>query len=201
MPSSGSWRAHGGLGRPANKSTLTAVYTGMKAARALAAPAVDDDQLRLAALFDAHADRLYRLARRLTASKEDARDRVQETFLRAAKSLRAVPLGLHAEEAWLVRVLVNIQRDEWRKGAVRVRAYPAHRTDAPDIESVLDAKRIVWRTLAALNPRRRAVIVMRDLEGRPISEIAQLLGIATVTVRWHLSRGRRELRRLLKGDT
>ncbi|HEY7173113.1 MAG TPA: RNA polymerase sigma factor [Vicinamibacterales bacterium] len=173
----------------------------MKAARALAAPAVDDDQLRLAALFDAHADRLYRLARRLTASKEDARDRVQETFLRAAKSLRAVPLGLHAEEAWLVRVLVNIQRDEWRKGAVRVRAYPAHRTDAPDIESVLDAKRIVWRTLAALNPRRRAVIVMRDLEGRPISEIAQLLGIATVTVRWHLSRGRRELRRLLKGDT
>src|SRR2546428_14183811 len=77
---------------------------------------------RLAALFDAHEERLYRLARRLVASADEANDLVQETFLRAAKSLRSVPIGLTKEEAWLVRVLVNIRRDQWRKASVRKRS-------------------------------------------------------------------------------
>src|SRR3954463_14522244 len=76
---------------------------------------------RLAALFDAHYERLYRLARRLAPTADDALDLVQETFLKAARSPRAVPVGLPGEEAWLVRVLINIRRDQWRKAAVRRR--------------------------------------------------------------------------------
>src|SRR5688500_770163 len=77
---------------------------------------------RLAVLFDTHEDRLYRLARRLAPSADDARDLVQETFLKAAKSLNGMPLGFMKEEAWLVRVLVNIRRDQWRKNRVRARS-------------------------------------------------------------------------------
>jgi RNA polymerase sigma factor (sigma-70 family) len=76
---------------------------------------------RLAALFDAHYDRLYRLARRLAPSIDDALDWVQETFLKAARSARAVPIGHSNEEAWLVRMLTNIRRDQWRKSVVRKR--------------------------------------------------------------------------------
>src|SRR5713226_2943117 len=76
---------------------------------------------RLSSLFEAHADRLYRLARRLVASADDALDLVQETFLKAARSPNAIPQGFRDEEAWLVRVLVNIRRDQWRKEAVRKR--------------------------------------------------------------------------------
>src|SRR6266699_6934265 len=76
---------------------------------------------RLAALFDAHHDRLYRLARRLAPNADDALDLVQETFLKAARSPASVPPGLASEEAWLVRVLINIRRDQWRKTAVRRR--------------------------------------------------------------------------------
>src|SRR5438093_10359306 len=76
---------------------------------------------RLAALFDAHHDRLYRLARRLAPNADDALDLVQETFLKAARSPTSIPLGLAGEEAWLVRVLINIRRDQWRKTAVRKR--------------------------------------------------------------------------------
>src|SRR5437764_10463802 len=76
---------------------------------------------RLSALVDAHYERLYRLARRLVPTIGDAQDLVQETFLKAAGSPASVPSGPTSEEAWLVRVLVNIRRDQWRKEAVRRR--------------------------------------------------------------------------------
>ena len=162
---------------------------------------------RLSALFDAHHDRLYRLARRLTTNVDDALDLVQETFLKAARSQAAVPVGLTREEAWLVRVLINIRRDQWRKTAVRTRhdrdtSYPTR--VANDQEAVFIARATVWRALDTLTPRRRAVVVMHELEGLTISAIASLLGITAITVRWHLSVGRRALARVLRpqmGDT
>jgi len=48
---------------------------------------------RLGVLFDTYYDRLYRLARRLTASADDTLDLVQETFLKAARSQSSIPVG------------------------------------------------------------------------------------------------------------
>ena len=170
-------------------------------ARALPVAVPIDATERASTLFDAHYDRLYRLARRLAPSADDALDLVQETFLRAARSPASVPHGLTSEEAWLVRVLINIRRDQWRKEAVRQR----HDTEAgprPEVtghpEAALMARATVWRALDGLTPRRRAIVVMRELEGLTISAIASLLGITAITVRWHLSVGRRELTRILK---
>jgi RNA polymerase sigma factor (sigma-70 family) len=164
---------------------------------ALAASSAD----RLSELFDAHHERLYRLARRLVADADEALDLVQETFLRAARSPRAVPSGRSDEEAWLVRVLINIRRDQWRKAAVRERHNPtvSHSGGTGvDSETALLARITVWRALDTLPPRRRAVVVMHELDGLPIPAVASLLGISTITVRWHLCRGRRELARHLR---
>jgi RNA polymerase sigma-70 factor (ECF subfamily) len=155
---------------------------------------------RLTALFDSHYDRLYRLARRLAPSADDALDLVQETFLKAARSPTSVPLGLTSEEAWLVRVLINIRRDQWRKTAVRKRhdrevSHPTNMDNGQ--EAVLIARATVWSALDTLTPRRRAVVVMHELEGLTISAIASLLRISAITVRWHLSRGRHDLIRAL----
>jgi RNA polymerase sigma-70 factor (ECF subfamily) len=156
---------------------------------------------RLASLFDAHYDRLYRLARRLASSADDARDLVQETYLKAARSLGSVPHGSTNEEAWLVRVLVNSRRDQWRASAVRRRHdRKLSRGSRPDsgMEAALIARSLVWRALDGRPPRRRAVVVMQELEGLTTADLASVLGITAVTVRGHLSMGRRELGRALK---
>ena len=162
----------------------------------------NDPAGRVAALFDAHHQRLFRLARRMARSVEDARDVVQETFLRAARSPGSIPYGPSNEEAWLVRVLVNICRDRWRHSAVRTRAAAEGHVGPPEAvnpESGLMAKAMVWQALGALPPRRRAILVMYELEGATIPKIAMLLGVTPVTVRWHLSIGRREMASILGG--
>ena len=175
-------------------------------AQAVAVPAMDgsreDPSERVGALFDAHYKRLFSLARRLVRDPDEAADLVQETFLRVARAPDRVPRGPSSEEAWLVRVLVNICKDSWRHAAVRVRAAAeghVRPAEAVDPESGLLAHAMVWDALACLTPRRRAVVVLSELEGAPLVEIARLLGVTPVTVRWHLMRGRREMARLL-GD-
>jgi RNA polymerase sigma factor (sigma-70 family) len=58
-------------------------------------------------------------------------------------------------------------------------------------------KRAVWGALDALPPRRRAILVMHELEAMSVPAIAALLGARAMTVRWHLSMARRDLKRLL----
>jgi RNA polymerase sigma-70 factor (ECF subfamily) len=170
---------------------------------ALPGDAAPEPATRIGILFDVHHQRLYRLARRLSANAEEAGDLVQETFLRAARSPNSLPAG--NEEAWLVRVLVNIRRDEWRRAAARRRLDPegrahAARPEPVDQEAALIARTTVWRALERLPPRRRAVLVLHELEGEAVSAVARLLGVTAVTVRWHLSRGRRELAAVIRGS-
>jgi RNA polymerase sigma factor (sigma-70 family) len=168
-----------------------------------AAAIADTPADRLASLFDAHHERLYRLARRLVPTADDALDLVQETFLRAARFPESVPSGNTGEEAWLVRVLVNIRRDQWRKAGVRNRHAPALSGNSAETrgthnpEAAMIARTMVWRALDLLPPRRRAIVVMHELEALSVPAIASLLGISAITVRWHLSMGRRDLARAL----
>jgi RNA polymerase sigma-70 factor (ECF subfamily) len=152
-------------------------------------------------LFDAHHQRLYRLARRMSGSADEARDLVQDAFVRAARTPASIPGGAAAEEAWLVRVLVNLCRDRWRQKATRARldrATPPP-SESVDAEAALVARSVVWRALETLAPRRRAVLVMHELEGSPVEAIARTLGLTAVTVRWHLSKGRRQLAAAIRG--
>jgi RNA polymerase sigma-70 factor (ECF subfamily) len=162
-----------------------------------------DTEARLGALFDVHHQRLYRLARRLSRSADDGRDLVQETFLRAARHAASVPAGLEHEEAWLVRVMINIARDRWRQLAVRKRGatvVASVATESGHPESALLARSIIWQALERLPPRRRAILVLYEIDGVAIPSIAKLLGVAAVTVRWHLSIGRRELAAAVNGE-
>jgi len=103
-----------------------------------------------------------------------------------------------------VRVLINIRRDQWRKTSVRNQHDKALFGDnhlakgGGNPEAALIARNALWQALNLLPPRRRAIIVMFELEGLAIPAIAALLGITAITVRWHLSIGRRDLAAALK---
>jgi RNA polymerase sigma-70 factor, ECF subfamily len=159
---------------------------------------------RLAALFDSHQNRLFHLALRLCSDREEARDLVQEAFLRAARQLGSVPDGEPGGEAWLVRTLVNLSRDRYRRLAVRSKAREEltreGKRERNHPEETQVAKATVQAALAHLAPRRRAAIVLHELEGRPVRDVARLLGVTEVTIRWHLLAARRELAKLLQGE-
>lgn len=163
------------------------------------------DTDRIAELFDSHQRRLFQLALRLCPDREEARDLVQEAFLRAARQPRAVPEGEPAGEAWLVRTLVNLCRDRYRRLAVRSRARQELTRDGeeghrPHPEAAHVARATVQAALERLSPRRRAVVVLHELEERPVRDVARLLGVTEVTVRWHLLAARRELAKVLLAE-
>jgi RNA polymerase sigma-70 factor, ECF subfamily len=154
-----------------------------------------DDRVRL---FDVHERRLFRLARRLSASHDEAADLVQETFVRALSSRSRPPDAEAEQDAWLVTVMVNLARDRARRQGVRTRAAVApNDVGTRDPEAGYVARIAVQDALGRLDVRRRAIVVLHELEGESIARIASLLGIASVTVRWHLTRAKKELATLL----
>ena len=163
----------------------------------------DDPRDRLGRLFDRHHLRLYRFALRMTRGNDEALDLVQEAFVRAARDHRRLPDDDTRAGAWLVRVIVNLLHDRHRRARVREAfriAYVA--PPARDFAAAIDARSAVRAAIAQLPPRQRAIIVLYELEDLSVSEIASELGIASVTVRWHLSTARKRLAEwLTRGNT
>ena len=158
---------------------------------------------RLGRLFDRLHQRIYRLARRLSRDPEEARDLLQETFLRAARRWRWLPEDERGAEAWLVQTTVNLCRDLGRRRHVRERDHHKivrpERTD-PDPELRAVARSSVESALAALPARRRAVVVLSELEELPTRDVGRLLGMRQATVRWHRAKAMRELQDVLRPD-
>jgi RNA polymerase sigma-70 factor (ECF subfamily) len=151
-----------------------------------------------------HADRVYRLAYRLSGNRADAEDLTQETFVRVFKSLAEYTPGTF--EGWLHRITTNLFLDMVRRRQrIRFDALPDDAGDRLPSKSAgpeqayaelhLDPE--VQRALDALPADFRAAVVLCDLEGLSYEEIAATLGIKVGTVRSRIHRGRVLLREAL----
>jgi RNA polymerase sigma-70 factor (ECF subfamily) len=146
-------------------------------------------------LFDRHQARLYTLALRMTWRHDEASDLVQECFLRAIE--HRVPNDPKFAERWLVRVLVNLCRDRRRRDVVRRTHEQQARNVVPFEEHDPALNAAVRDAVLALPVKQRAVVVLHEIEGRTLQEVAQMLGVAAVTARWHLHVALRSLRKEL----
>jgi RNA polymerase sigma factor (sigma-70 family) len=151
-----------------------------------------------------HADRVYRLAYRLTGNAHDAEDLTQETFIRVFRSLASYQPGTF--EGWLHRITTNLFLDMVRRrGRLRMEGLPED-TDrlpggGPDPELVFSETHLDPALQAALDelpPEFRAAVVLCDIEGLSYEEIGATLGVKLGTVRSRIHRGRAALREALE---
>ncbi|QGK68879.1 RNA polymerase sigma factor SigE [Allosaccharopolyspora coralli] len=151
-----------------------------------------------------HADRVYRLAFRLSGNQHDAEDLTQDTFIRVFRSLASYKPGTF--EGWLHRITTNLFLDmARRRSRLRMEGLPED-TDrlpgsAPTPEQVFQATHLdpdLQAALDALPPEFRAAVVLCDVEGLSYEEIGATLGVKLGTVRSRIHRGRQLLKAALE---
>jgi RNA polymerase sigma-70 factor, ECF subfamily len=161
-------------------------------------------------LVERHSRHIFRLAYRMTGNEEDAEDVVQETFLRAYRSLPR--FEGHAEFAtWLHRIAANCAIDVLRHRAPAAASLPLESVEAAEssVETgaafggperdlfAADLRRKLAASLDALSPMERAAFVLRHFEGKPVAEIARALDVRLGAARNSVFRAVSKLRREL----
>jgi RNA polymerase sigma-70 factor (ECF subfamily) len=178
-------------------------------ARQLATEARDRVRFEEDAL--ALSDQVYRVARHLVGSREEAEDLMQETYARAFRSWRSFTPGTNMR-AWLLRILTNLNIDRGRRQQRAPQMQPLEANDyflydrlAENGDGISDEEQVVERlsqddivtALSAVPHDFRDVIVLVDLGDFSYADAAQILDIPVGTVMSRLHRGRRILKREL----
>jgi RNA polymerase sigma-70 factor (ECF subfamily) len=172
----------------------------------------DGDQAAFTELVNRYDRHIFRLARHITQTEEDAEDVLQETFLKAFRSLSQFQ-GHSKFYTWLVRIAVN-------ESLMKLRRRKADRTVSLDEpvetdEDILPRQIVSWeenpeqkygrveindlltRTINSLSPAFRTVFLLRDVEELSTEETAEALDISIPAVKSRLLRARLQLREKL----
>lgn len=179
------------------------------------------DAAAFTALVNAYARKIFRLAKHITQSDEDAEDVLQETFLKAYEHLPGFQ-GNSKFYTWIVRIGVNEALMKLRKrksdrtvpldepidtGEEEVTREIAVWGDNPEEHySREELGEILDKAIEGLKPSFRTVFVLRDIEEMSTEETAETLGISVPAVKSRLLRARLQLREKLtrqfkrKGD-
>lgn len=170
----------------------------------LIARLVAGEESAWAALYRAHAGDVYRVARQFVDGDAEAEEVTQEVFIAAFGAIAAFR-GQSRLRTWLYRIAVNraLKRRRWRmrrreSGPEALEHALGRRVD-PEVEAAdRQALALVEQCLARLEPRKRAVLVLHELEGLDTKEIADILGCPRSTVLTRLSRARADLLKLAR---
>ena len=178
-------------------------------ARRLATAARDRVRFEEDAL--ALSDQVYRVARHLVGSREEADDLMQETYARAFRSWRSFTPGTNLR-AWLLRILTNLNIDRGRRIQRQPDSQPLEEGDyflynrlEESTDGPTDEERIVQRlsqndvvdALSEVPHDFRDVIVLVDIGDFTYADAAQILDVPIGTVMSRLHRGRRILKKAM----
>ncbi len=175
---------------------------------------VDDDELMrrhvggdphaFGELVRRHRDRLWAVAIRTLGDPEDAADALQDGLINAYRRATSYR-GDAAVTTWLHRIVVNACLDRVRKAAARPsdplpddpERMLTFAGSGPDPSEAVATRMDVEAALATLPVEQRAALVLVDMEGLPVAEVADLLGCAIGTVKSRCARARAKLLPLL----
>jgi RNA polymerase sigma factor (sigma-70 family) len=161
--------------------------------------------------FMPHINAMYNFAYRLTLDADDAKDLLQDTYLKAYRFIDSFQQGTNAK-AWLFRILKNSFINDYRK-----KSKEPSKVDYQEVESYYNSEEVdrqitpdlrvealkdmigdeISNALNALDVDFRTVIILCDLEGFKYEEMAKILDIPIGTVRSRLHRARNLLKEKL----
>ncbi len=161
--------------------------------------------VRLRALVDDHTDAIFRVAVSIVQDRALAEDVVQETIIKAWRSLDSYR-GEGSERSWILQIAHHTAVSSLR----RIRDEATDPGELPDRPELLDPERHftgradldhIASILEQLDELSRSILVLRDVEGMTYQQIAETLDVPIPTVKTRLLRARRELQRLAQvGD-
>lgn len=145
------------------------------------------------------AGRMFSLCLRYADNEDEAKDNLQEGFIRVFSKIKQYR-SEGSFEGWMRRIMVNISLQKYRD---RLRMNPVHdleviREHAPETASDLLSEKDLLQFISELPPRYRLVFNMYAIEGYSHKEISEMLGITEGTSKSNLSRAREILQNKLK---
>ncbi|HEX8502190.1 MAG TPA: sigma-70 family RNA polymerase sigma factor [Pyrinomonadaceae bacterium] len=177
----------------------------------LAARARDGDEPAFEELFLRHRRRVALIASRFFRERQQVEEVVQESFAKAFFALGEFTNRRDASfAAWLARISFNACYDELRRQKRRPEGALSELTEeetarlrerlhsSPDAEGQAVSRDLAAKLLARLSPEDRLVLVMLDVEGLSVAEIASLNGWTQSKVKVRAHRARAHLRRVLE---
>jgi RNA polymerase sigma-70 factor, ECF subfamily len=195
----------------ANVAAVSEPEIGTNGTNALRLATEARDRVRFEEDALALSDQVYRVARHLSGSREDAEELVQETYARAFRSWRSFQPGTNLR-AWLLRILTNLNIDRGRRRQRTPETQPLEEGDyflynklEQSSDGQADEERVVERlsqndvvnALSEVPHDFRDVLVLVDIGDFSYADAAQILDIPVGTVMSRLHRGRRILKRAM----
>jgi RNA polymerase sigma-70 factor, ECF subfamily len=182
--------------RPPGDPSTADPYRGVADAELLERHGVGDTDA-FGEVVRRHRDRLWAVALRTLGDREEAADALQDALLSAYRSA-ANFRGDAAVTTWLHRIVVNscldrVRRQRSRPTVPLPEAGPGEPAQPGDAIDERDTALAVHRALAELPSEQRAALVLLDLHGHSVAEVAQILGVAEGTVKSRCARGRARL--------
>lgn len=163
------------------------------------------DELAWEALVGQYQRRIYSLATCYATDADDARDLAQDVFVRLYRTRGQWPADEHVFLPWMIRVARNVCLDRVRARNVRPPASDVQADDLVDLAATtsgpdedLEAssrRRLFYRALRRLTDLSREVILLKEIQGLSLEEIARMLRIPLGTVKSRANRARLELAR------
>lgn len=174
--------------------------------RELVRLAKSDDKEAFEILVRRHQSRVFAVAGGILRNKEDVEDVAQQVFVKAYFSLKRFDQRA-AFSTWLYKITVNECWDVLRKRKVRPLLYEsdlseeqAHeyngfseKATVPDVSDRLEARERVEKLLVDLDERDRLMLILKEVQGFSVEEIAEILEINGNTVKVRLFRARRRI--------
>lgn len=163
----------------------------------LLARVVGGDHDAFAQIMRNHEDRVFSVCLRIMGNREHALDATQETFLTAFRKAEQFK-GNSALGTWIYRIAVNTCYDQLRKQKRRKTDPMPEHLDPSDhsAQDEVDSAALrpeIQRAMAAIPEDFRSAVVLSDIEGLALPDVAEILGIPVGTVKSRVFRGRRLL--------